>query len=155
MTWVHERIFAAGGSHIPTHWDEFVEQYGPTSVLHLEPSVPMRFSGPPPPALLWLPVDHESQADLNTRELTAQFIDNALAREGQVLLHNRAGRHRTRWAFVAYQIWSGKSVASATRLACESPWLAPYETDLSVWEQFAGRRAEAALRPAAQIRSEG
>lgn len=155
LTWVHEQIFAAGGTHIPEHWAEFIEQYGPTSVLHLEPRLPMRFVGPAPRHLLWLALDHEEQADLATRELAARFISRVLEQGGQVLLHCRAGRHRARWALVAYQIWSGKSVKSATRLAGENPWLGPYQTDQSLWEQFAAMRAEAEPGIADRMRSEG
>lgn len=155
MTWVHDRIFAAGGSHIPEHWAEFVEQYGPTSILHLEPLHPLRFAGPVPHHLLWLALDHEEQADLATRQLAAQFISRVLDGGGQLLLHCRAGRHRTRWALVAYQIWSGKSVKAATRLAGENPWLGPYETDQSLWEQFAAIRANMEPRLTDRVRSEG
>lgn len=146
MTWVHERIFAAGGAHIPANWGQFVDHYGPTAVLHLEPDGPMNFAGPPPRELLWLAIDHEQQADLPTRELAARFISGALTGGSRVLLHCRTGRHRTRWAFVAYLIWSGRTAESATRLAAQAPWLSPYETDQAWWQEFADRVASRRAR---------
>lgn len=155
MTWVSDRIFAAGGTHIPRHWAEFLGQFGSTSVLHLNPGLPMQFFGRPPGKFLWLPLDHEEQADLDARRLAAVFICEVLAGGGQVLLHSGAGRHRTRWAFVAHLIWTGRSVDQATRLAAGSPWLAPYETELGTWERFAKVRDMVRANLIAGPRSEG
>jgi hypothetical protein len=74
---------------------------------------------------------------LPQRCLAGRFIRSCLDREELVLLHSARGRHRTRWAFVAYCILSGVSVRAALRQAAEQPWLSPYHTDRESWEAFA------------------
>ncbi len=137
MTWVHEGIFAAGGDHLPGHWADFAAQTGVSAVLHLCPDRPQPFAGPPPEAFLWLNLADEAQADLDTRLLAGAFVDSCLSEGRRVLLHSSLGRHRTRWAFVAFRILRGSSPRAALRLAAERPWLAPYSTDAALWEAFA------------------
>lgn len=147
MTWVHDRIFAAGGAHIPRHWDNFVHQYGPTAIVQLNQDGPTPFAGPPPPALLWLGVEREELASHAVRLTAAEFVGHAIQDGGQVLLHSPNGRHRTRWVYVAYLIWSGVSALTAIRRAGQAPWLSPYETDQDLWQDFQARvhrRAEPA-----------
>ncbi len=137
LTWVHERVFAAGGEQIPQTWDDFAEQTGVTAVLHLRPSRPTRFERRPPLSFLWLDLAEEAQAGMAERRLASRFIEDCLARGQSVLLHSSLGRHRTRWAYVAYAIRAGRAVRTALRQAAEAPWLAPYRTDEDAWERFA------------------
>ena len=136
MTWVHDRIYAAGGAHIPGSWAEFSETTGINAILHLGIDRPQVFCGPTPAAFLWIQVEREQEADLATRLLAARFIDDSLREGRRVLLHGAAGRHRTRWAFIAYSVLAGKSLRVALRSGAERPWLAPYHTDQDVWEEY-------------------
>jgi len=137
VTWVHDRIFAAGGERLPATWRTFADQTGISAVLHLRPERPAVFEGPPPRSFLWLDVQDESQADAQTRWLAARFLEDCLGAGQAVLLHSSLGRHRGRWAFVAYRILSGRSAAAALREAAQRPWLGPYRTDSGAWEAFA------------------
>lgn len=137
MGWVHDRIFAAGGGHIPRNWASFADQTKIQSVLHLNPGRPQPFLGPPPRAFLWLAVSREEQADLATCLLAARFLGERLRSGDSLLIHSTLGRHRTRWAYVAYLIWNGRGVESALRQAEEPPWQAPYRTDREAWWTFA------------------
>lgn len=148
MTWVHHSIFAAGGERLPEDWQAFAAQTGARAVLHQRPGAPARFEGLPPEAFLWLNLEDERQAGLEERRLAAGFIADSLARGRRVLLHGSLGRHRIRWAFVAYRIYSGRGTRAALREAAARPWLSPYPTDTAAWEAF-----EAALR--AQPEEEG
>lgn len=137
MTWVEERIYAGGGEHIPATWASFADQTGITAVLHLRPGEPEVFRGGAPSAFLWLNIEDESQAGLEERWMAGQFIAWCLEQGQKVLLHSSLGRHRTRWAFVAYRLCSGRPLRAALREAAERPWLNPYPTDRSTWEAFA------------------
>lgn len=137
MGWVHDRIFAAGGVHIPDSWGTFTDQTKIQSVLHLNPDGPQLFRGPPPRAFLWLPIGDEEQADPAARFLAARFLDERLRSGDSLLMHSTQGRHRTRWAYVAYLIWTGRGVKSALNQAEERPWQAPYRTDREAWWAFA------------------
>lgn len=137
MTWVHNQIYAAGGGHIPRTWNDFAGQTGVTAVLHLRPTRPAAFCGQPPLAFLWLNVAEEGSADLETRWLAGQFLLSCVRLGQRVLLHSSIGRHRTRWAFVAYGICAGRSVQAALRSAAKRPWLSPYPTDEALWLSFA------------------
>jgi hypothetical protein len=138
VTWVHDRIYAGGGAHIPDHWDEFAEQTGISAIVHLAPGRPATFRGRPPLAFLWLDLADETEAGPEERWLVGRFIDDCLEQGRKVLLHSSLGRHRARWAFVAYRILAGRTAPAALREAAERPWLTPYRTDPSVWEEFAG-----------------
>lgn len=150
MTWVHDQLYAAGGDHIPSTWDDFAQQTGVTAVLHLRPSMPQVFRGGPPQAFLWLDVADEDRANLEIRWLAGEFLRACLERGMRVLLHSSLGRHRTRWAYVAYCIRVGQKPEVVLRRAAERPWLAPYHTDVDQWEAFAalarGRVAESKAR---------
>lgn len=146
MTWVHDRIYAAGGKYIPETWGSFSDQTGIQAVLHLQPDAPIQFLGPCPREFLWLNVEDESQADEDCRLLAAHFIGHALKQGSSALLHSSVSLHRTRWAFVAYGIWSGRTVRSVLREAAEKPWLAPYTTDVGNWQAFSTRVQSRALR---------
>lgn len=137
MTWVHDQIFAAGGEHIPSTWREFVDQTGVSAVLHMRPDRPAVFHGPPPEIFLWLNLDREAQAGLAERQLAGCFLEEMLLQGRRVLLHSSMGRHRTRWAFVAYCILSGQTARAALRRAGDRPWLSPYTTDEDAWQAFA------------------
>jgi hypothetical protein len=137
MTWVHEKIFAAGGSHIPKTWSEFSDQTGIRAVLHQSPGCPSAFYGPPPQAFLWLDLEDENQVGVPGRQLAGNFIKACLDQGQLVLLHSPLGRHRTRWAFVAFLILCGASVKAALRQAAQLPWLSPYHTDPKAWEEYA------------------
>ena len=137
MTWVDDQIFAAGGEHIPSTWDAFAKQTGVTAVLHLAPDHAIRFHGTPPQVFLWLNVADETEVDIDERRVAAVFLHDCLAQGRRVLLHSSLGRHRTRWAYVAYCISTGRSVGVAIRQAAERPWLSPYYTDTVAWEKFA------------------
>lgn len=141
MTWVHHSIFAAGGERLPADWQAFSAQTGAQSILHQRPGAPARFEGRAPEAFLWLDLEDERQAGLEERRLAAGFISESLAQGRRVLLHGSLGRHRIRWAFVAYRIYNGRSAHAALREAAARPWLAPYPTDVAAWEAF-----EAVLR---------
>lgn len=136
MTWVHDRVFAAGGSHLPANWSAFVEQTQVTSVLHLRSAAPQDFRGPAPRSFLWLAIDHEEQTQQESRWLAARFLQDGVSKGGRALIHSAHGRHRTRWAFVAFLLLNGKSVRAALRQVAEAPWLAPYHTDESSWHEF-------------------
>jgi hypothetical protein len=138
VTWVHDRIYAGGGAYIPDHWDDFAEQTGISAVVHLAPRGPAIFRGRPPLAFLWLSVAEETEAGAEERWLVGRFVDVALQQGRKVLLHSSLGRHRARWAYVAYRIVAGRSASAALREAAERPWLTPYPTDPSTWEAFAG-----------------
>lgn len=138
MTWVHDQIFAAGGSHIPSTWETFADQTGVTAVLHLAPNQAANFEGPPPEAFLWMNISEERQVGISERRLASHFLIDCLEAGRRVLLHSNLGRHRTRWAYVAYCISTGRSVRAALRMAAEQPWLTPYKTDVTAWEAFAG-----------------
>jgi len=137
LTWVHDQIFAAGGEHIPLTWQSFAGQTGVDAVLHMRPEGPAEFLGPAPEFFLWLDVENESQAGLQERRLAASFLAHMLSQGHRVLLHSSLGRHRTRWAFVAYCIFEGQSARAALRRAADRPWLSPYHTDEDAWQAFA------------------
>ncbi len=136
MTWVHERIFAAGGSHIPATWDAFADQTGISAILHLAPDRPQAFQTHPPASFLWLDLADESLAGDSERLLAGRFIQHALDQGQLVLIHSSLGRHRTRWTYVAYRLLSGRPLDKVLRQAAEPPWLAPYHTDRTAWERF-------------------
>lgn len=152
MTWVQDGIYAAGGDHLPSTWAEFSDQTGIRAVLHLCPGRPAVFRGPVPESFLWLAVTDESQAGPDDRLLAGRFLEICLSRGQPVLLHSSLGRHRIRWAYVAYEICAGTRVSSALRKAARRPWLAPYHTDRAAWEDFAksvaagGQRVKAGER---------
>jgi hypothetical protein len=137
MTWVQDGIYAAGGDHVPSTWAEFSDQTGIRAVLHLCPGRPAVFRGPPPECFLWLAIENEEQAAAEERLLAGRFISECLAKGMGVLLHSSLGRHRTRWAYVAYEIYAGLRLRSALRRAATRPWLAPYHTDEAAWGAFA------------------
>jgi hypothetical protein len=136
LTWVHDQIFAAGGEHIPSTWQAFAGQTGVDAVMHMRPDHPAEFHGPPPEVFLWLDVEDEAQAGFVERQLAGEFLMDMLAQGRRVLLHSSLGRHRTRWAFVAYCICAGQSVRAALRRAADRPWLSPYHTDGDAWQAF-------------------
>lgn len=144
MSWVHDRIFAAGGFQIPGSWKAFQDQTGIDAVVHLSPGAPMPFAGPVPAAFLWLDIESEDAADLGARRVAGGFVLDCLEDGRTVLLHSRLSRHRTRWVFVAFLLCSGASLARALQQAEERPWLSPYPTDESRW-----RALENALRAGA------
>jgi hypothetical protein len=136
MTWVHEGIYAAGGEYLPSTWAEFSDQTGIRAVLHLCPGRPATFRGRAPEGFLWLPVEDEKQASLDDRLLAGRFVASCRERGLRVLLHSSLGRHRTRWAYVAYEICAGSRLKTVLRRAASRPWLAPYHTDEATWEAF-------------------
>jgi hypothetical protein len=136
LAWVHDQIYVAGGDHIPSTWASFVNQTGVTAVLHLRPVSPTPFQGPFPKSFLWMAVADESEAGLEERWLAASFIGKNLESGQRMLLHSSLRRHRVRWAYVSYLIWTGKSVRASIKVVEEKPWLAPYRTDKRTWEDF-------------------
>jgi hypothetical protein len=139
MTWVADGIYAAGGEHIPATWDAFSLQTGIRAVLHLSPLQPLHFFGPVPDQFLWLDIEEESSADLDARQLAGEFILASQQAGQAVLLHSTQGRHRVRWAYVAHQLCAGRKLETVLREAAEKPWLAPYHTDLTLWQAFSAR----------------
>jgi len=137
MTWVQDGIFAGGGEALPDGWADFAAQTGITAILHLRPDAPAVFRGPSPASFLWLAIAAEDQAGLPDRLLAGAFVAACLERGQRVLLHASPGRHRTRWAYVAYRVWSCVAPGTALRQAAQAPWLAPYATDESAWERMA------------------
>ncbi len=137
MTWVHDRIFAAGGERLPAAWAGFADQTGITAVLHLRPGRPAAFLGPPPRGFLWLDLASEAEVDDRCRWLAGRFLADCVEAGQAVLLHSSPGRQRGRWAYVAYRILTGRSAQAALREAAERPWLGPYKTDPAPWESFA------------------
>lgn len=137
MSWVHDRIFAAGGFQIPQTWEAFQDQTGIDAVVHLSPGAPMHFAGPSPSAFLWLDISDEDAADLEARRLAGGFVRDCLQDGRTVLLHSRLSRHRTRWVFVSFLLCSGASLSRALRAAEERPWLSPYHTDEARWQALA------------------
>jgi hypothetical protein len=137
MTWVTDGIYAAGGAHVPATWAEFSDQTGISAVLHLCPGRPAAFLGPAPERFLWLPIEDEDRADSEDRLLAGWFIASSRESGLRVLLHSSLGRHRTRWAYVAYEICAGSRLRGVLRRAASRPWLAPYHTDEAAWEAFA------------------
>jgi len=137
MTWVQDGIFAAGGESLAQGWEDFAAQTGITAVLHLRPVAPTPFLGRAPAAYLWLGVDDEDEAGVEVRWLAGSFIDACLAEGRRVLLHASRGRHRTRWAYVAYRICAGSTPVAALQRAARPPWMAPYHTDRERWTVFA------------------
>lgn len=142
MTWVQDGIYAAGGEHLPSTWAEFSDQTGIGAVLHLSPVRPAVFRGPAPEVFLWLPIEDENQAAADDRLLAGRFIAGCRERGLRVLLHSSLGRHRTRWAYVAYEICTGARLRTALRRAASRPWLGPYHTDEAAWEAFVQLAAE-------------
>jgi hypothetical protein len=136
MTWVADGIYAAGGEHIPKTWNAFSQQTGIHAVLHLSPNRPQLFQGSTPTHFLWLDVDDEISADLQTRRLAGEYILTCQKDGYSVLLHSAQGRHRVRWAFVAHQLCTGRKLKTVLREAAEKPWLAPYHTDQALWQAF-------------------
>jgi len=134
LSWVHDRIFAAGGFEIPKTWAAFQDQTGIDAVVHLSPGAPTHFAGPAPAAFLWLDIGDENAADLDVRRLAGGFVLDCLQDGRTVLLHSRLSRHRTRWVFVSFLLCSGTSLPRALREAEERPWLSPYPTDESRWQ---------------------
>jgi hypothetical protein len=137
MTWVRDGIYAAGGDHVPSTWADFSDQTGIRAVLHLRPGRPAVFEGPAAESFLWLAIEDEGQAGLEERLLAGRFILDCRARGQRVLLHSSLSRHRTRWAYVSYEICVGSRVGSVLRRAASRPWLAPYPTDEKAWQEFA------------------
>ncbi|MGB2896304.1 MAG: hypothetical protein WBB65_09090 [Anaerolineales bacterium] len=136
MTWVEEGIYAAGGQHIPAAWADFADSTGIGAILHLSSGGPEPFLGPPPRRFLWLRVEEEKLAGMDDRRLAAEFIKASLDAGEKVLLHCGKGRHRTRWAYVAYGLYVGRRLSRVLREAAEKPWLAPYHTDRDAWNVF-------------------
>ena len=147
MTWVQDRIFAAGGESLPQRWEDFAAQTGITAVLHLRRVAPSPFFGRAPTAYLWLDADDEDEAGDELRWLAGSFIQTCLAEGRRVLLHASRGRHRTRWTYVAYLICAGSTPETALRRSARAPWMAPYHTDRQRWTSFA-RGVRARLVPA-------
>ena len=137
MTWVEDRIYAAGGDHIPDTWGEFAEQTGITAVVHLRPGAPAVFRGPMPGSCLWLGIADESEAAADDRWLAGRFVVECLRAGHKVLLHSSLGRHRTRWVYVSWAIVEGRSAQAALRQAGDKPWLSPYHTSPETWDDFA------------------
>jgi hypothetical protein len=137
VTWVDDRIYAAGGDHIPGTWLEFAEQTGITAVVHLRPGGPAEFRGPLPDAYLWLGIADEGEAAPADRWLAGRFVAECLRSGQKVLLHSSLGRHRTRWVYVSWAIVDGRSAQSALRQAGAKPWLSPYHTSPETWDDFA------------------
>lgn len=137
MTWVEDRIYAAGGDHIPRTWSEFAGQTGITAVVHLRPGAPDHFHGPVPDAYLWLGIADETEATPGDRWLVGRFVAECLRSGQKVLLHSSVGRHRTRWVYVSWAIVEGRSAQAALRQAGAKPWLSPYHTSPEVWDDFA------------------
>jgi hypothetical protein len=137
LTWVDEHVFAAGGDHVPATWSDFSAQTGVTAVVHLRRHSPAVFCGPPAEAFLWLGVEQEAEADQALLRLAGTFMVEMLAMGRRVLIHSSAGRHRTRWVYVAHLICSGRTVPRALQAAEARPWLAPYTTRSEMWEAFA------------------
>ncbi len=144
-----DRIFAAGGDHIPNHWDEFAGQTGIAAVLHVRPGWPAPFLGAAPERFLWIGVASEAEADLEARWLAGRFVLGCLEEGGRVLLHGSQSRHRARWAYVAHLICAGRPVAAALRAGEVRPWLSPYPTDRQTWEDFARLVEARSAEPAA------
>jgi hypothetical protein len=136
MTWVADGIYAAGGEHIPQTWAAFSRQTGIRAILHLSPEQPQSFQGDAPTHFLWLNIDDEASADIQSRLLAADYILTCREAGQAVLLHSAKGRHRVRWAFVAHQLCMGRKLRTVLREAAEKPWLGPYHTDEGVWEAF-------------------
>lgn len=88
-------------------------------------------------AFLWMSVEDESQAGIGERRLAAEFVSSCVDQGMRVLLHSSLGRHRVRWAYVAYRIWSGRSLKGVMGEVEKRPWMAPYHTDLAAWEKYA------------------
>jgi protein-tyrosine phosphatase len=137
MTWVEDRIYAAGGDHVPSAWADFAGQTGITAVVHLRPGGPDVFRGPVPAAYLWLGIPDEAEAALADRWLAGRFVAESLRQGQKVLLHSSLGRHRTRWVYVAWAIVEGRSAQAALRQAAAKPWLSPYHTSAEMWQDFA------------------
>jgi hypothetical protein len=136
LTWVHERIFAAGGTHIPRTWASFADQTGIGAILHLNPGQPETFSGDLPASYLWLDVTDEEDADHETRWLAGRFAQWQVIGGNRLLIHSSLGLHRTRWVYMSFLLCQGVSLATALRRAQEPPWLAPYHTDEGTWRSF-------------------
>ncbi len=147
MTWVQDGIYAAGGEYLPSTWAEFSDQTGIRAVLHLSPGRPAVFRGPAPEGFLWLPIEDEEQASSDDRLLAGRFIASCRERGLRVLLHSSLGRHRTRWAYVAYEICAGSRLRTVLHRAASRPWLAPYHTDEAAWEAFVHLAADNLDRP--------
>jgi hypothetical protein len=137
MTWVEDRIYAAGGEHIPRTWDEFVDQTGITAVVHLRPGAPAVFCGRLPESFLWLGIADEGEITSADRWLAGRFVADCLRAGRKVLLHSSLGRHRARWVYVAWAIVEGRSARTALRQAGAKPWLSPYHTSVEAWDGFA------------------
>lgn len=136
MTWVADGIYAAGGEHIPNTWAAFSQQTGIHAILHLSSDRPQQFFGPLPNRFLWLDIEGEEDADLDTRQLVGEYILSCRTSGQAVLLHSAQGRHRVRWAFVAHQLYVGRKLNTVLREAAEKPWMAPYHTDQALWKAF-------------------
>ncbi len=120
-----------------------MDQTGISAILHFKPLSPRQFAGPVPAQFLWMDVADEMHAGIQERLLAAVFLHTCVAQNLRILIHSSLGLHRTRWAYVAYSICAGRSVKSALRMAAKRPWLAPYHTDQTAWEEFAAAcRAE-------------
>jgi len=133
---VDDKIFAAGGEHVPRTWGDFSGQTGIRAVLHLSPGRPACFEHPAPAAFLWLAVADEMELDLEDRILAGRYIWDCVQSGWKVLLHSSLGLHRVRWAYVAYRIVAGHSLKATLRQVEKRPWLSPYKTDLQAWEAF-------------------
>lgn len=136
VTWVHADIYAGGGDHIPETWAQFADQTRIAAILHLRPGKAARFEGPMPAGFLWLNIGDESEAGMEERWLAGRYLQECLEAGQKVLIHSSLGRHRTRWAYVAYGIYSGRAAKAVLRQAAQSPWLSPYHTDTAGWQAF-------------------
>jgi hypothetical protein len=94
-----------------------------------------------PERFLWLDISEEAEADSGARLLAGEYIADCLREGRSVLLHSSHGRHRVRWAYVAYRLVSGARLSAALKQAAERPWLAPYHTDRKAWELLEVRLA--------------
>lgn len=137
MTWATDSLFVAGGDFVTEHWQEFQAQAGVSAVVLLARTPPTFTLDPWPAALLWLPVEDESDYTLEHLKLGTQFIADLLASKRKVLLHSPAALHHTRPLVAAHLLAQGKSLARVLREVEQRPWLPPYKGAVNLLEQFA------------------
>lgn len=136
MSWVNDSIYAAGGDHIPATWGAFSSTTGISAVLTMSAGRPVSFTGPPPARFLWISVGDERETDTSDRYLAGAFLTACIEEGRRVLIHCPHGRHRTRWAYVAYALAQGRKLKTVLNEAAGRPWLGPYSTDQQSWEAY-------------------
>lgn len=139
MAWIADDIFAAGGEQVTQDWAGFQAQAGALAVVLVSPGPLPALDAPRPWALLWLPVEAETEYALHHFQLGVDFVAAARAARQKVLLLGPRGLHHVRPLFAALLLSEGRSLARTLREVQQKPWLPPYRGEPALLEEWMTR----------------